>query len=157
LAGAAVGAVVSSFVRPLADEAARLAKEEIALLWRVNEEIKRLSETLTSIRSVLACAEQREPTDERVGTWLARLRDVAIDTDDVLDEFATEAAIRRPSGSMQPLAAGRGGSRRRGCLSSCFPCVHTVTFQLEIGYRIKDIREKLGANPSMATTGSSVS
>ncbi|CAA6657246.1 unnamed protein product [Spirodela intermedia] len=85
IVGAAVGAVVSIFFNPLAAEAARLGKEAVARLLGVDDEIEKLSSTLRSIEATLKFAEQNELT--------FRLKDVAYDADDVLDEFAVELAV----------------------------------------------------------------
>ena len=44
---------------------------------------------------MLADAERRQVRDEVVRLWLQRLKDVAYDADDVLDEFADEILRRK--------------------------------------------------------------
>ena len=47
------------------------------------------------IQDVLADAERRQESDQSVRRWLQRLKDVAYDADDVLDEFAYEILRRK--------------------------------------------------------------
>uniref|UniRef100_A0A1D1YVR4 Disease resistance protein RGA2 n=1 Tax=Anthurium amnicola TaxID=1678845 RepID=A0A1D1YVR4_9ARAE len=93
-AGAAVGAVVSSFLKPWADQAASLAQTEIARLWGVKEDLERLSHKLRLNQSVLEDAEQKQFSDKHVSVWLEQFKDAAYDAEDVLDVLATEDAIR---------------------------------------------------------------
>ncbi|KAG9441056.1 hypothetical protein H6P81_016910 [Aristolochia fimbriata] len=66
-------------------------KEEIKVIWGVEEELEKLLGTLSSIRSVLADAEEKQETSQLVNDWLRKLRDVAYDTEDVVDDVMIEA------------------------------------------------------------------
>ena len=72
-----------------------VATEQINLAWGFKEELTKLLDSLTTIQAVLADAERRQGSEELVKLWLRRLKDVAYDADDVLDEFAYEILRRK--------------------------------------------------------------
>ncbi|XP_057990736.1 putative disease resistance protein RGA3 [Hevea brasiliensis] len=65
--------------------------EEIKLLWGFNEELNRLQGSLSMIRDVLQDAEEQQVTQMAVRHWLMKLKDVAYDVEDVLDELAYQS------------------------------------------------------------------
>ncbi|GKV38787.1 hypothetical protein SLEP1_g46660 [Rubroshorea leprosula] len=69
--------------------------EQINLAVSFKKELTRLKDRLTMIRALLQRAGEREVTDPAVKLWLERLRDVASDADDVLDEVAYENLKRK--------------------------------------------------------------
>ncbi|KAF8393814.1 hypothetical protein HHK36_020012 [Tetracentron sinense] len=71
-------------------EVISLANEEIRLVWGFKEELRKLRNTLTVILAVLEDAEKQQEKYVPVRIWLARVKDVAYDAEDVLDEFAYE-------------------------------------------------------------------
>ncbi|XVF39703.1 hypothetical protein PTKIN_Ptkin01aG0054300 [Pterospermum kingtungense] len=52
--------------------------------------IKKLQEKLLLIQAVIEDAEERQLKDKKVKIWLSKLRDVAYDADDLLDEINTQ-------------------------------------------------------------------
>ncbi|KAJ4833668.1 hypothetical protein Tsubulata_022886 [Turnera subulata] len=67
-----------------------LAVEGIQLAWGFKAKLKKLSQSLESIRAVLRDAEDKQAEKPSVKDWLQRLREVAYVADDVLDEFGYE-------------------------------------------------------------------
>ncbi|XP_043691740.1 putative disease resistance protein RGA1 [Telopea speciosissima] len=63
------------------------ANEEIGLVWNVKEELNKLIRTVTAIQALLHDAEKQQEEKETVRLFLKRLKDVAYDAEDVLDEF----------------------------------------------------------------------
>ncbi|XVE55667.1 hypothetical protein DITRI_Ditri03aG0176900 [Diplodiscus trichospermus] len=57
--------------------------------------IKKLQEKLLFIQAVIEDAEERQLKDKKVKIWLSKLRDVAYDADDLLDEITTQNLRRR--------------------------------------------------------------
>ncbi|MBA0659892.1 hypothetical protein Goklo_011983 [Gossypium klotzschianum] len=57
----------------------------------VQKELNKLETVLRTVHAVLADAEEKQLKDQHVKMWLSKLRDLAFDVDDILDEFATEA------------------------------------------------------------------
>nr|XP_023896978.1 putative disease resistance protein RGA3 [Quercus suber] len=72
-----------------------LATEQIGLAWGFEEELIQLRESVEMIQDVLADAERKQVSDRFVMRWLQRLKDVAYDADDVLDELAYENLRRK--------------------------------------------------------------
>ncbi|EXC32359.1 hypothetical protein L484_004701 [Morus notabilis] len=75
--------------------------KEIALFWGVNDDLDQLNETISTIKSVLLDAEEKQINSHQVRNWLRRLGGVVDDADNLMDEFNTEALRQRvmPAGS----------------------------------------------------------
>uniref|UniRef100_A0A5B7BRS8 Putative disease resistance protein RGA4 n=1 Tax=Davidia involucrata TaxID=16924 RepID=A0A5B7BRS8_DAVIN len=71
-----------------------VAREEISLAWGFKGELTKLKESVIMVQAVLRDAE-RQVTNEAVKLWLKKLKDVAHDADDVLDEFTYEILKRK--------------------------------------------------------------
>ncbi|XP_068646249.1 disease resistance protein RGA2-like [Aristolochia californica] len=112
-------------------------KEEIKLIWGVEEELEKLLRTLSAIRSVLADAEEKQETSQLLKDWLRKLKDVAYDAEDVVDEFMIEAVRKKMEKGSESSRVNQVAS-----FSSCF-CLKKVRFRHEIGYRMRDIRMRL--------------
>ncbi|XP_077217032.1 disease resistance protein RGA2-like [Tasmannia lanceolata] len=112
--------------------------QEITLLWGVDEEVENLSSTLSAIQAMLQDAEEQQVSSNEVKDWLRKLKDVAYDVDDVVDEFTTEVLRSKLEGNIQT-------SNRKQVPSLCFSCFtsNPVKFRHEIGHKIKEIRERL--------------
>ncbi|XP_077215953.1 putative disease resistance protein RGA3 [Tasmannia lanceolata] len=92
------------FVSPIVDRAVSKlegAIEVINSLWGIDEEIKNLSSTLSTIQAVLQDAEEQQVTSNEVKDWLRKLKDVAYDADDVVEEFATDVLRLKLEGGNQ--------------------------------------------------------
>ncbi|KAL3755494.1 hypothetical protein ACJRO7_002532 [Eucalyptus globulus] len=87
--------VVSSILGPLLQKLASSAVEEIQLVWGVKDDLEKLKSMLEMIQKVLADAEQKQTKQEAVRLWLSKLKDFCYDTEDVLDEFETNALCGR--------------------------------------------------------------
>ncbi|KAL4600466.1 hypothetical protein ACB092_11G200600 [Castanea dentata] len=94
-----------------------LALEEIKLARGVKAELENLKSTVSTIQAVLLDAEKQGSHNNEVKDWLNKLRDVLHDTDDVLDDFSTEALQHK-------VMAGNKMTK-------------------EMGHKIKAIRERL--------------
>ncbi|RZR81161.1 hypothetical protein BHM03_00007344 [Ensete ventricosum] len=69
------------------------AVDEFRLLRGVHGELQNLVTTLSTIQALLEDAEERQLQDKLVRYWLAKLKDVAYDMDELLDKCAA-AKIR---------------------------------------------------------------
>ncbi|XP_042516735.1 putative disease resistance protein RGA4 isoform X2 [Macadamia integrifolia] len=87
--------LVVSGVQPILQGLISFATQEIDLAWGVKGELRKLQTTLTTIQSVLQDAENQQVEKEAVKHWLRRLKSVAYDADDVVDEFNYEALRRK--------------------------------------------------------------
>ncbi|KAJ4825351.1 hypothetical protein Tsubulata_016072 [Turnera subulata] len=78
---------------------ASLALEGIDLAWGLKGKLQKLNKSLTSILAVLHDAEEKQGREESVKIWLQKLRDVAYEAEDVLDEFGYEVLRQSVEGS----------------------------------------------------------
>ncbi|PIA44760.1 hypothetical protein AQUCO_01700391v1 [Aquilegia coerulea] len=107
-----------------------LAQNKFGLLYGVEEDIEKLSSTLSTIRDVVDDAEMKQGTDKAIGNWLRKLKDVAYEADDVLDEWLTE--VRRADFELTTKLQVSASSS-----SSCFPSINKPAFGYKIAKRIK--------------------
>ncbi|KAG8651375.1 hypothetical protein MANES_07G121100v8 [Manihot esculenta] len=122
-----VEAFVSSAIERIVDVLVR----EASLLYGVRDEVQQLQTELNRIRCFLQDADSKQDQDERVRNWVAEIRDIAYEADDVIDSFLLHRA--------------QTGSRRRVCglikrttsIFSEVPDLH------EIGTQIKSIQAKI--------------
>lgn len=84
--------MAEAFLQVLLDNLTSLIQGEIGLIMGVNDEMNKLSSTLTTIQAVLQDAEDRQLQDRAVHDWLRKLNDLSYEIDDVLDECATDVA-----------------------------------------------------------------
>ncbi|KAF5938285.1 hypothetical protein HYC85_025791 [Camellia sinensis] len=82
--------LVSNIAGAVLKKIASLALPEINLAWGVKNELRKLENTLSTIKSVLSDAEKQQAKNHAVKDWLEKLKDVVYDIDDVLDDFSTE-------------------------------------------------------------------
>ncbi|KAK8633206.1 hypothetical protein V6N13_014054 [Hibiscus sabdariffa] len=80
----------------------KLLAQEAIYLWGVEEQVDRLQTELKRMQSSLIEADAKQSNDRRIRLWVAEIRELAYDAEDVIEDFAL-----------------RTGSRRRGRLSNC--------------------------------------
>ncbi|XP_030975752.1 putative disease resistance protein RGA3 [Quercus lobata] len=110
-----------------------VATEQISLVWGFEEQLKELQDSLTTIRAVLTDAERRQVKEELVKLWLLRLKDVAYDVDDVLDEFAYEILRRK--------VEIRNQMMRKVCFFFSFS--NPIAFRINMANKIKTVLKSL--------------
>ncbi|KAF2319231.1 hypothetical protein GH714_014088 [Hevea brasiliensis] len=74
---------------------ASLITDEVSRAWNLKIDLKGLQESLTMIRGVLQDAEEQQTRKEHVRLWLKKLREVAYEAEDILDELAYENLRRK--------------------------------------------------------------
>ncbi|CBI32207.3 unnamed protein product, partial [Vitis vinifera] len=116
-------------------------------LWKyarqeqVHTELKKWKTRLLEIREVLDDAEDKQITKQHVKAWLAHLRDLAYDVEDVLDEFGYQVMRRKL------LAEGDAAStsKVRKFIPTC--CTTFTPIQamrnVKLGSKIEDITRRL--------------
>ncbi|KAJ4840873.1 hypothetical protein Tsubulata_028466, partial [Turnera subulata] len=86
--------------RELLKKVASLSLEGIVLAWGLKRKLQKLKDSLTFIQAVLNDAVGRQARgEESIKIWLQKLRDVAYDAEDVLDEFGYEVLRQKVEGS----------------------------------------------------------
>ncbi|KAL6008685.1 hypothetical protein ACLOJK_021911 [Asimina triloba] len=87
--------MAGALVRMVASKLGDILKERLSSAGHVSQELENLSSEFQAIQAVLHDAECRQITEESVRQWLAKLKAVAYDMDDVLDEWIIPALTSR--------------------------------------------------------------
>ncbi|KAK6116767.1 hypothetical protein DH2020_049500 [Rehmannia glutinosa] len=116
--------MAEAFVEVVVENLGSLIKEEIGLIMGVDDEMNKLSSTLTTIQAVLEDAEQKQLESKPIQNWLCKLNDLVYEIDDILDECATQVSITK---------------HRRSSRYS----LKNILFRRKIGRRVKRVTAKL--------------
>ncbi|KAL4614023.1 hypothetical protein ACB092_07G025400 [Castanea dentata] len=111
------------------------ALQEFGVAWGLGAELDKLKSTMSTIQSVLKDAEEKQWNSEAIGDWLGKLKDVACDADNVLDEFATEALMRK-------VEREKGAT---GQVSRFFSLRNRLIFRMKMAHKLKNVRDRLDA------------
>ncbi|KAH1084033.1 hypothetical protein J1N35_023794 [Gossypium stocksii] len=101
----------------------KLLTEEAIYLWGVEEEVDRVQTELKWMQSSLMVAETKQSTDERIRLWVAEIRELDYDAEDVVEEFAFKI-----------------GSKNKGGLPSC---IKRSACCLKEGWMLHETRSKV--------------
>ena len=84
--------MVESFfpIEKLLEKLGSFACEELLLFCGVKNDLHKLKEKLTTVKSVVLDAEEKQNHNRRLSDWLGKLKDACYDAEDVLDEFEVE-------------------------------------------------------------------
>ncbi|OMO79404.1 hypothetical protein COLO4_24442 [Corchorus olitorius] len=93
--------VVGAVVEVILAKVISLAAEQISHALGFKEEFSTLHDSLTVIQALLQDADRRQEEDPAVRVWLQKLRDVAYEANDVLDEFAYDVLRQKLEGQNQ--------------------------------------------------------
>ncbi|XP_026451185.1 putative disease resistance protein RGA3 [Papaver somniferum] len=72
-----------------------VVSDDIGSAFGVKDDLKKLQSTSEMILAAIADAEKRQDKEELVRLWLRKLKGIAYDADDVIDEFSYEDIRRR--------------------------------------------------------------
>ncbi|EEC79449.1 hypothetical protein OsI_20439 [Oryza sativa Indica Group] len=111
-------AVLSAFMQALFDKVIAAAIGELKFPQDIAEELQKLSSSLSTIQAHVEDAEARQLKDRAARSWLAKLKDVAYEMDDLLDEYAAKA-----------LQSELEGSSRSRHLSKIHQCPNLISLQ----------------------------
>ncbi|KAI8537657.1 hypothetical protein RHMOL_Rhmol09G0041100 [Rhododendron molle] len=104
-----------------------LLAEEAQFLGGVRRGVSEVRDDLESMRSFLQDAESRTETEKGVETWVKQVRDVAHDTEDILDEFSSRFSL--PS--------------RPGRLPRFFHFIRHLRTRHRLAGQIEDVKTKI--------------
>ncbi|KAK4565207.1 hypothetical protein RGQ29_007031 [Quercus rubra] len=111
------------------------ALKEYGLAWGLGAELDNLKSTMSAIRSVVKYAEETQWNNEVIMDWLGKLKEVACDADNVLDEFATEALMRK-------VEREKGATSQ---VSRFFSLPNRLIFRMKMAHKLKNVRDRLDA------------
>ncbi|KAL9381287.1 hypothetical protein Peur_026944 [Populus x canadensis] len=123
--------LVSALVSAILGNLNSLVLKEFGVAGGLKTELENLESTLTTIQAVLQDAEEKQWKSEAVKNWLRKLKDVAYDADDVVEEFAVEAQRRQRQRNLT--------NRVR----SFFSPQNLLAFRVKMAHGLKSIRDKL--------------
>ncbi|XP_050207403.1 putative disease resistance protein RGA3 [Mercurialis annua] len=135
-------ALVSAILQQLAQIIDRELRQEVKLVVGVDTEIQNLSSLFKAIQAVLEDAERRQMKEIAIKNWLIKLKDLAYQMDDVLDEWST-AILKSQIHATQP--------SKKKMVCSLFPSpafcfsLNQVVLRHDIAVKIKQIRERIDA------------
>ncbi|RXH80645.1 hypothetical protein DVH24_004559 [Malus domestica] len=108
---------------------ALLAEQEFSLLWGFKKELTRLRDSLSKIQAMLRDAQQSHVRGETVEMWAKDLEDIALDADNVLDEYEYE--VLRHKVELQ--------NHMKKKVLNFFSHNNPVAFRLKMAHKIKNI------------------
>lgn len=112
-----------------------LAVEQISEAWNIKSEVKKLQNTLSTIKAVILDADGQQSKNHAVRDWLEKLRDAVYDIDDLLDDLSTQVAQRNTEICSGILILKR--------VSRFFSSSNPIASRFKIGHRIKGLRKRL--------------
>ncbi|KAL6327646.1 hypothetical protein AAG906_022209 [Vitis piasezkii] len=134
-------AFLSASIQKLVDMLACPDLRKFAREEQVHAELKKWEGILLKIHAVLHDAEEKQMTNRFVQIWLAELRDLAYDVEDILDDFATEA-LRRKLITADPQPSTSTVRNLISSLSSRFN-PNALVYNLNMGSKIEEITARL--------------
>ncbi|PWZ19404.1 putative disease resistance protein RGA3 [Zea mays] len=129
--------VLSAFMQALFEKVLAATIGELKLPPDVTEELQSLSSILSTIQFHVEDAEERQLKDKAARSWLAKLKDVADEMDDLLDEYAAE--------TLRSKLEGPSNHDHLKKVRSCFCCfwLNKCFFNHKIAQHIRKIEGKL--------------
>lgn len=129
--------VLSAFMQALFEKVLAATIGELKLPPDVTEELQSLSSILSIIQFHVEDAEERQLKDKAARSWLAKLKDVADEMDDLLDEYAAE--------TLRSKLEGPSNHDHLKKVRSCFCCfwLNKCFFNHKIAQHIRKIEGKL--------------
>ncbi|EOY13109.1 NB-ARC domain-containing disease resistance protein, putative [Theobroma cacao] len=114
-----------------------LLTQEATSLWGVEEQVDRLQRELQWMQSFLLDADARRGESERVRLWVAEIRDLAHDAEDVVETFALRIGSKRKGGFSSVL-------KRSACILREGWMLHEIRSEIEeIITKITDLTQRL--------------
>ncbi|KAF3336369.1 putative disease resistance protein RGA3 [Carex littledalei] len=122
----------------VAQKSSEAVIKQCALMIGVNEELEKLHLKLLTIENMLADAEERSGTGQgqSVKAWLAKLKKVAYEADDVLDDFQYQAIKKEVEVEMPGYAITKS-------VRNFFSTSNPILFRYTMGKRLKDVLQKI--------------
>jgi uncharacterized phage infection (PIP) family protein YhgE len=105
-----------------------LIKETYSSIRGVKKDVERLSSNLTSIKGGLEDAENKQVTNPQLKDWLGKLKEAALDAEDILETFAAEAYHHR--------------KKRQSAVRNCLPSLGKASSKYDTVNKIKDISNR---------------
>nr|TKS04706.1 NBS-LRR resistance protein RGH2 [Populus alba] len=126
--------VLFSIAEEIINTLGSLTAQEVALWWGLKDQLRKLNDTVTSIKAVIQDAEeQAQKKNHQIEDWLMKLREAVYDAEDLLDDFSTQVLRKQ-------LMAGKRVSRE---VRLFFSRSNQFVYGLRMGHRVEALRERL--------------
>ncbi|MQM11435.1 hypothetical protein Taro_044340, partial [Colocasia esculenta] len=131
--------ISSSILGPICERVINTVIEEYKLARNVKEEIKNLCKTVSMIQGVLDDAERKQVENGAIRDWLKSQKQVLYDAEDILDEIATDEALRKrdADGTCRSII-----TRRLSKVRKLISCLCSVSTRHDVAHQIKDIEKE---------------
>ncbi|OMO52056.1 Disease resistance protein [Corchorus capsularis] len=127
----------SSIVKNILEKVGSYAYEQIVSAWGLEEEIRKLKNTLEEIQAVLSDAEDRQGRNDEQGKlikiWLQRFKDVLHDVKDLFDDLEIQ--------DRKIMMANHGAAMNK--VRGFFSSSNSIAFCFKMSQRISNIWERL--------------
>ncbi|KAK4426855.1 putative disease resistance protein RGA1 [Sesamum alatum] len=127
--------LVSAVVEAVLGILGSAALQEIGVVWGLKNELESLESILGAVQLVLQDAEIKQRKSRAVQDWVSKLKNAAVDAENILDRIATEGFRRR-------VDSERGIQRK---LNSFLSKRNQLLFRLKMAGEVRKIRGKLDA------------
>ncbi|XP_078166448.1 disease resistance protein RGA2-like [Carex rostrata] len=126
------------FINMVVQKSSEAVIKQCTLMIGVNEEREKLHLKLLTIENMLVDADERSGTGQgkSMKAWLAKLKKVAYEADDVLDDFQYEAIKKEVEVEMPGYAITKS-------VRNFFSTSNPTLFRYTMGKRLKDVLQKI--------------
>ncbi|XP_077237387.1 putative disease resistance protein RGA3 [Tasmannia lanceolata] len=114
------------------------ALQEIKSIWGFEDELEKLESAVTIIQDMVEDAEEKQVSSKAVRKWLGKLKNIAYDADDILDDVVTEA---RRSALMCEIHTSKR-QKIVHSISSFFSSNNPLLYKRGIERKMREIRER---------------
>ncbi|GLJ19566.1 hypothetical protein SUGI_0353610 [Cryptomeria japonica] len=111
----------------VAGKIAEIVVSEATLVLNFRDDFEWLQMKLTDISGYLQYADEQSTLNASAKRWLAEVRDIALDAEDIIDECAVEPLYTTP-------------------IQSCVCCFSQTNFRRIMGKRIKDLQDRMSSS-----------
>ncbi|KAE8674463.1 CC-NBS-LRR class disease resistance protein [Hibiscus syriacus] len=143
---------VSSAVKTIG----KLLTDEAVYLWGVEKQVDRLLTELKWMQSSLLEADVKQHEDERIRLWVAEIRELAYDAEDVIEDFSLRIGSKKKAGlsgcierSACILNEGWTLHETRSKIEEIFEKILDLVRRLQV-YGVKGLRHGDGSSSSIA-------
>ncbi|KAK6135867.1 hypothetical protein DH2020_030354 [Rehmannia glutinosa] len=112
-----------------------LAIEQISSACNIKTEVRKLQNTLSTIKAVILDADEQQSKNHEVRDWLEKLKDAVYDIDDLLDDLSTQV-LQRNVDTFRGIFILKKVTR-------FFSSSNPIASRFKIVHRVKGLRKKL--------------
>jgi hypothetical protein len=122
-----LSSVTECILDGIIETAFNLIKETYSSIHGVKKDVERLSSNLTSIKARLEDAEKKQVNNQQLKDWLGKIKEAALDAEDILETFAAEAYH---------------WNKQQSAVRNCLPSLGKASSKYHTAKKIKDISKR---------------